>query len=77
MRVVQSCYRDPLDLIWLRAAQACGLSIARSDAAFASYDGQGVLRLGTAASLDADDCLAQMILHELCHGWVEGPEAWS
>jgi hypothetical protein len=33
------------------------------------------LRIGTPETLDPDDSLAQMILHELCHLLVEGPEA--
>ena len=32
-----------------------------------------MLILGTDDTLDADDCLAQMIFHELCHSLVQGP----
>jgi hypothetical protein len=32
------------------------------------------LLIGDEASLDPDDCLAQMILHELCHALVEGED---
>lgn len=43
---------------------------------FASWGGSGVLKIGVPESLDADDSLAQMIFHEICHALVEGPEAF-
>ena len=33
--------------------------------------------IGEPETLDADDSLAQLIFHEMCHFLVEGPEAWS
>src|SRR5690606_19417193 len=42
---------------------------------FASTDGRRRIVLGAPQTLDADDSLAQMILHELCHALVEGEEA--
>ena len=36
-----------------------------------------MLTVGSPESLDADDCLAQMILHELCHALVQGPDAFD
>ena len=33
------------------------------------------MTLGTPETLDPDDCLAQMILHELCHSLVEGTKS--
>lgn len=68
-------YRDPVDEIWLAAARRLGLRVQRSDAAFAAYDGAGVLTVAPACQLDADDSLAQVILHELCHALVAGPDA--
>ena len=65
-------YEDPVDLIWIRAALDLGLCIERTPDAFASYDGKGTLTIAVAAYLDADDCLAQMIFHELCHWLVAG-----
>lgn len=76
-RIVRSIYCDPLDLIWLNAARSMGIRINRSADVNASWDGSGVLTIGTPETLDADDCLAQMILHEACHALCEGPESLS
>lgn len=75
-RVIDARYRDPLDEIWRAAARALGLRIVRSDEVFAATDGAGELTLGSPASLDPDDCLAQMVFHELCHSLVQGPESF-
>lgn len=71
-RSVTHRYDDPVDLIWIRAAQELGLEIERSVEAFAAYDGKGTLTISVAADFDADDCLAQMIFHEICHWLVAG-----
>ena len=76
-RPVRTQYQDPLEIIWIHAARQCGMDVKRDPEVFAAWDGKGVLRIGTAETLDADDSLAQMILHELCHGLVAGPESWS
>ncbi len=68
-------YVDPLDLVWTATARRFGLMIVRSDEVFASTDGAGTLTLGTPETLDPDDCLAQMVLHELCHWLVQGTNA--
>lgn len=65
-------YRDPLEVVWVATAERLGLSVTRTDAAYADYDGHGVIAIGVPAILDADDCLAQMIFHEICHWLVEG-----
>lgn len=65
-------YDDPIDLIWLRAAADLGLKIHRSSEAFAAYDGKGTLTIADAVHFDDDDCLAQMIFHEICHWLVAG-----
>jgi hypothetical protein len=67
-------YEDPLDRIWVTCAERIGFRVVRTDSAYASTDGKGTLLIGQDSSLDPDDCLAQMILHELCHALVEGPE---
>ena len=54
-----------------------GMTVVRDDSCFASWDGQGTLTIGTQETLDPDDSLAQMILHETCHALVEGPEAFN
>lgn len=76
-RVVNHRYVDPLDAIWIACAEAAGLSIQRGQNAYASTDGHGELLLSDAAGMDADDCLAQMILHEFCHALVQGPESFD
>ena len=71
-RHVEHRYDDPVDLIWIRAAADLGLTIRRSAETFAAYDGQGTLTICDASHFDADDCLAQMIFHEICHWLVAG-----
>jgi hypothetical protein len=68
-------YQDPIDAIWIATAGKLGIEVRRGDGAYASYDGKGVLTIAQDAQLDADDSLAQMILHELCHALVSGPDA--
>lgn len=75
MRNVNLQYSDPLDLVWLKTAQRLGMKVERDADVFASWDGQSVLQLGTSETLDADDCLAQMIFHEICHAITEGPDS--
>ena len=68
-------YLDPLDAIWLTVANRIGFRVERSPEVYASTDGCGVMTIGDASTLDADDCLAQMILHELCHSLIEGAQS--
>jgi hypothetical protein len=70
-------YEDPLDAVWLATARAMGLSVRRSAEAYASTDGSGTLVLGEPSTLDADDGLAQMIFHELCHALVQGDASFA
>ncbi|MGB5547147.1 MAG: hypothetical protein WBM74_11310 [Polyangiales bacterium] len=74
-RAPQHIYLDPLDGIWLTVADRIGFRVQRSSEVYASTDGKGVMTIGHPSTLDADDCLAQMILHELCHSLVEGEES--
>ena len=74
-RIPNTHYQDPVDLIWLQAATRLGITVVRSADAYASWDGKGTLTLSCEEHLDADDCLAQMILHELCHLLVSGEGA--
>ncbi len=76
-RPITHRYRDPLDLVWLSTAEAVGMKVVRSDAVFASWDGKGVLTLSTEDCFDADDSLAQMVFHEICHALVAGPDGWG
>ncbi len=77
MRTVRYRYIDPLDSIWLAAAHGMGLRVARSAACYASYDGMGTLVLSDTSGMDPDDCLAQMILHEICHALIQGPQSFG
>ncbi|MGB8331699.1 MAG: hypothetical protein WCE62_16345, partial [Polyangiales bacterium] len=68
----QYSYLDPLDGIWLTVAERIGFRVERSAEVYASTDGNGLMMIGAPSTLDPDDCLAQMILHELCHSLIEG-----
>jgi hypothetical protein len=71
-RTPKQIYLDPLDAIWLTVADRIGFRVERSAEVYASTDGKGVMTIGDPTTLDPDDCLAQMILHELCHSLIEG-----
>lgn len=75
-RVPTHRYVDPLDAVWLASAHRIGLRVGRSAEVYAATDARGTLLLGTGETLDPDDCLAQMIFHELCHSLVEGPASF-
>lgn len=76
-REVHHRYVDPLAEVWLGAARRVGLTVERSAGAYASTDGGGTMVIGTAETLDADDSLAQMIFHELCHSLVQGEASFG
>lgn len=76
-REVTHRYTDPFAQIWLHAARRIGLRVVRTPDAYAATDGRGTLAIGDDATLDADDNLAQMIFHELCHSLVEGEDAFG
>src|SRR5215831_2886745 len=76
-REVTHRYIDPLAQVWLEAARRIGLAVERSAEVYAATDGRGGLAIGEDATLDADDSLAQMIFHELCHSLVEGEAAFA
>lgn len=75
MRKIEKVYADPLSLVWIHAAAQMGMRIERSAEVNASWNGAGVLTIGTPETLDPDDSLAQMILHEVCHSLCEGPQS--
>ncbi len=74
-RPVTARYLDPLELVWLATARRLGLTVRRDPDVFAATDGRGLLRLSTREHLDADDSVAQMVFHEICHWIVNGREA--
>jgi hypothetical protein len=75
MREINFVYEDPLSVIWLSLASKLGMTVRRDEECFAAWDGAGTLTIGADRTLDADDSLAQMIFHELCHALTEGPES--
>lgn len=75
-RPVLSRYLDPVELIWIATARRLGLHIRRNPAIFSATDGTGLMEFGPREHLDADDCLAQMIFHELCHWITNGEETF-
>ena len=81
MQVIENAkitLRTPaIEAIWIGAARELGWSIERTQAAYASSDGQGRLLIGVDAVLDADDSVAQLIFHELCHDLVQRPRDWA
>jgi Fe-S-cluster containining protein len=74
-RTIETRYRDPLSEIWLATASRIGLDVQRTADAYASTDGAGTLFISSDAGMDPDDCLPQMIFHEVCHFLVCGPES--
>ena len=75
-RSIDRSYHDPLDLLWIGAAAELGMTVVCSREVFAAWDGAGTLSVAAPEDRDADDCLAQLVLHEICHALVEGPEAF-
>lgn len=76
-RAITHRYDDPLDLIWLAAAARLGMRVTRDAGAYASWDGNSTLTLARREELDADDSLAQLVFHEICHALVAGPAGRS
>lgn len=76
-RPVHTRYVDPCEAIWLATATRLGIHIRRSPLVFSATDGSGRLQLSTRDDLDPDDCLAQMLLHEICHWCTNGEESFQ
>ncbi len=76
-RKIRHQYRDPLDTLWLEIARLIGIDVVRTNDAYASSDGSGELQIANPSHLDADDSLAQMIFHELCHSLVGGRDSFD
>src|SRR3982751_5765688 len=72
-RDLQSPLATPaIDEIWRRAVATLGLTLRRTDDAYATSDGRGGIAIGATEALDGDDALAQLVFHELCHAITEG-----
>lgn len=76
-RPVHARYIDPLTHIWLSAVEQLGLRVGRDERGYATTDGNGRLTVAPDRDLDADDCLAQILLHELCHALVQGEQSFG
>jgi hypothetical protein len=59
--------------LWSDVARRLGVPVERGGDAYVHWDG-GTLHIAEDRELDADDSLAQLVLHELCHSLVQGPE---
>jgi hypothetical protein len=68
---------EAIDRVWIEAANHCGFRVVRSDAAYASTDGRGTIVVGEPHTLDDEDTVAQLVLHEICHALVQGEARWS
>ena len=77
MRLPSHRYEDPLDRIWVTCAARIGLRMGRAPDVYAATDGKGSLTLSTDDGFDADDSIAQMIYHELCHSLIEGAASFD
>lgn len=76
-RPVERRYVDPLEAVWLATLTRLGLYLRRDPDIFSMTDGTGLLALSTRDDLDADDNLAQMALHELCHWVTNGADSYD
>ncbi|MCB9777065.1 MAG: hypothetical protein H6742_00710 [Alphaproteobacteria bacterium] len=76
-RPVACRYVDPLETVWLATLTRLGLYLRRDPHIFSMTDGTGLLALSTRDDLDADDNLAQMALHELCHWVTNGADSYD
>ena len=63
------------DPLWVALLEQAGFRLARRSASYVWYDGRGEVAIAPDEELDADDTLAQIILHELIHLLVQGEEA--
>ena len=69
----RSCDRSGLD----RGGGALRVRRRAGEAAYASTDGSGTILIGARHTLDSNDSLAQLVLHELCHALVQGEASWT
>jgi len=60
---------------WLAVASAAGFAVTRGDLGWVWYDGAGTIGVTPDDGFDPDDWLGQIVLHELCHHLVEGPDS--
>ena len=63
-----------VDQVWLECARKLEIPVERGGVSYVHFDGR-TLHLADDSELDADDTVAQLVLHEVCHLLVEGPAA--
>ena len=68
-------YSDPLDALWFDVVDRLGWRVERSTEVYASWDGERTLSISVPDDFDPDDCMAQMLFHEVCHALVAGTAA--
>src|SRR5947209_5941403 len=66
--------KSELSRIWIGAAEKIGIAVRRGGDAYVHWDGRA-LHIADDEHLDEDDTVAQLVLHEICHSLVEGPQA--
>jgi len=54
-RTISHRYQDPLDAIWLAAAEALRLRVTRTDDAYATTGGNGELSIAVPYGMDPDE----------------------
>lgn len=64
-----------VDGLWVGLLEEAGFRLARRSTSYVWYDGAGEVAVAPDDELDADDTLAQIILHELVHFLVQGEAA--
>ena len=77
MSITSPLDRPELDALWQGAASRCGFRLERGHVAYAATDGRGTIHIGAPETLDADDSVAQLVLHELCHALVQGEQSFG
>jgi hypothetical protein len=65
---------NDIERIWIQAAARVGFRVERTQDAYATSDGGGLVAIGADETLDRDDSVAQLVFHELCHALVQGEE---
>lgn len=60
------------DALWISLLQQAGFRLVRRSTSYVWYDGAGEVAVAPDDELDADDTLAQILLHELVHFLVQG-----
>ena len=66
-----------IEAVWRAAVEQLGFAVVRTNDAYATSDGSGVIAIGVDEALDGDDAFAQLVFHELCHAITQGEGAMT